>query len=70
MSLTELLPTVQSLYRQDKLRLIELLAAELVRSESPSPIQAGQTYPLWSPDRAYEAAGMLLAALDAEEDRP
>jgi len=68
MSLAELLPTVNSLSRQDKLRLIELLAEELARSEEPSPMEAGQSYPVWSPDRAYDAASMLLRALDVEGD--
>jgi len=70
MSLTELLPTVQSLSRQDKLRLIQLLAAELAETEEPGFIPAGLSYPLWSPDRAFDAAATLLQALDAEARRP
>ncbi len=70
MSLTELLPTLRSLSRQDKLRLIELLAGELVQSEDPSPIPADLSYPVWSPDRAYHAADALLRALDVDEARP
>ena len=70
MSLVELLPIVRSLSRQDKLRLIQLLAGELAQAEEPAPIPAGQTFPLWSPDRAYDAAAALLRALDDEGDRP
>ncbi len=70
MSLVELLPTVRSLSRYDKLRLIQLLAVDLAQAEEPPPIPAGQSYPLWSPDRAFDAAAVLLRALDAERVRP
>lgn len=70
MSLVELLPTVRSLSRQDKLRLIQWLAVDLAQAEEPVPIPADQDYPLWSPDRAYDAAAVLLRALDAEEGQP
>ncbi len=69
MSLVELLPTVRTLSRHDKLRLIQLLAVELAQAEEPDPIPAGQSYPLWSPDRAYDAAVALLQALDVEGER-
>ena len=65
MSLTEVLPDVQSLSRLDKIRLIQLLAQELERDESDL-IEAGHSYPVWSPDRAFPAAAALLQAL--EED--
>ncbi len=70
MSLVELLPTVRSLSRQDKVRLIQWLAVELGEVEGPAPIPAGRSYPLWSPDRAYDAAAVLLRALDAEGRGP
>jgi hypothetical protein len=66
MSFVELLPTVRSLSRLDKLQLIQLLAADLAQAEEPTPIAAGQDYPLWSPDRAYDAAAELLRVLEAE----
>jgi hypothetical protein len=69
MSLVELLPTVRSLSRQDKLRLIQLLAGELAQAEESDPIPAGQYYPLWSPDRAYDAAAVVLRALDDKGGR-
>jgi hypothetical protein len=65
MSLAELLPGVRSLSRVEKLRLIQLLVEELVRSEE-SVIAAGQSYLVWSPDQAHEAAAVLLQALGAE----
>jgi hypothetical protein len=70
MSIMELLPTLRTLSRIDKLRLIQLLAEDLAQAEEPSPISAGQTYPLRSPDRAYGAAAVLLEVLEAEGARP
>ena len=70
MSLAELLPTVRSLSRMDKLQLIQLLASDLAQAEEPAPIVAGQDYPLWSPDRAYDAADVLLGMLEAERTGP
>jgi hypothetical protein len=70
MSFAELLPSVRSLSRIDKLQLIQLLAADLAQAEDPAPISAGQTYPLWSPDRAYDAAAVLLQVLEEESGSP
>lgn len=70
MSLAELLPTVRSLSRHDKLQLIRLVASDLAEAEGSAPIAAGASYPVWSPGRAYEAAAVLLRALDAEATRP
>jgi hypothetical protein len=70
MSLVELLPTVRSLSRQDKLRLIQWLAGELAQTEELNPIPAGHSYTLWSPDQAYDASAVLLRALDADASRP
>jgi hypothetical protein len=66
MSLTELLPEVESLSRGDKLRLIQFLAEQLARDEEPSPIEGGHSYPVWSPDRAFDAAVILMKALQDE----
>lgn len=68
MSLAEVLPTVQKLSRAEKLRLIELVAAELGRSEDLAPLEGGQTYSIWSPHDAYQAAEVLLGML--EEGKP
>ena len=69
MSLTEVLPEVQTLSRLDKLRLIQFLARELERDEE-GMIEPGRSYPVWSPDRAFAAAAVLLQALEEEKDRP
>jgi hypothetical protein len=61
-ALAEVLPEVQSLSRLDKIRLIQVLAQELEHDES-DVIEPGQSYPVWSPDRAFTAAEALLQAL-------
>jgi hypothetical protein len=47
-ALSELVPEAKSLSRIDKLRLIQLLAAELAGDEG-SDIKASGSYPVWSP---------------------
>jgi hypothetical protein len=72
MSLTEVLPEVQSLSRIDKIRLIQFLAQELERDES-GLIEPGRSYPIWSPDRAFSAAAPSCRrwrTRKASHDRP
>jgi hypothetical protein len=69
MSLTEVLPEVQSLSRPDKIRLLHFLTKELERDEGDL-IEPGQSYPVWSPDLAFTAAEALLQALEEEKRRP
>jgi hypothetical protein len=66
MSLVEMLQDIQSLPRADKLKLIQVLAQELAEAEGPSALQAGQSYPVWSPDQAFAAAETLLQTLRPE----
>jgi hypothetical protein len=66
MSLAQVLPEVQSLSRADKIRLIQFLAQEL-ESDDRSVIEPGQSYPVWSPDRAFSAANALMQALEDEK---
>lgn len=68
MSLTEMLPNINSLSRVEKLRLIQLLAQELAEGEDNPAIPANQSYPVWSPDQAFAAADTLLQSLRAEKD--
>jgi len=67
MSLSDLLPTIQALPRSDKLRLIQLLAADMAREERAVADLADKTVPVWSPHDAFEGAATLLRAL--EQDR-
>ena len=66
MSLIDVLPGLQSLSRGDKIRIIQYLARELERDEE-SPIEPGQSYPIWSPDQAYSAAEVLLKELENDK---
>jgi hypothetical protein len=70
MSFVEMLPIFRTLSRVEKLQLIQLLADDLAQAEESTPLMPGRAYPLWSPDRAYEAAGVLLRELEAERTGP
>jgi len=63
--LAELIPEAKSLSRVDKLRLIQLLAEELAGDER-NGIEANISYAVWSPDRAFSAADVMLEALAKE----
>jgi hypothetical protein len=63
MTLAELLPEVQALSRLDKMRLVELLTQEL-EQDRHDLIEPGKSYEVWSPDRAFSAADILLKALE------
>ncbi len=67
MSLADVLPQVHSLSRTDKLRLIQLVAQELAEAEA-TLIEPNRSYPVWSPDRAFDAAATLMRVLDAEKE--
>ncbi len=69
MSLTDVLPEVQTLSRLDKIRLIQFLARDLAQDEE-NLIEPGRSYPVWSPDRAFEAAAILLQVLEDEKGKP
>ena len=62
MSITEMLPEVRSLSREDKIKLIRLLAQELERDEAEI-IESGRDYPIWSPDSAFAAGATMLEVL-------
>lgn len=64
MSLSELLPTLQTLSREEKFRLVRILVSDLESEDLRSPIKAGEKYPVWSPIDAHEAGSILLGELD------
>jgi hypothetical protein len=70
MSLTDLVPAVQALPRADKLRLVQILVTDLAREEGVSILEGAVSYPVWTPYDAYDAAGVLLRALDSERPKP
>jgi hypothetical protein len=66
MSLADLVPSVQSLPRADKLRLVQMLVVDLARDEGIPLVEADRTYPVWTPYHAYDAAAVLMKTLDAQ----
>jgi hypothetical protein len=64
MTMTELLPTLNSLNRAEKLRVMHYLVIELEKDENILP---PGTYPVWSPFDSYEAANALMEALKADK---
>jgi hypothetical protein len=62
MTVTELYPTLKSLPRADKLKVMQFLVAELAEEEEPT-LQPGAIYNVWSPLDSYEAAHKLAQLL-------
>ena len=67
MSVTELIPMLQSLPREDKLEVIRFLVSDLTQQEGVDLLQSGGLYPIWTPFDAYDAARSLQQLL--EQDR-
>ncbi len=65
MVLSEILPEVRSLSRIEKIQLVQVLVQDLERDES-GLIEPGRSYPIWSPDSAFNAAEVMLQALADE----
>ena len=70
MTLTELLPSIQSLPRSEKVRLIQLLAADVAGETDIGRDLAGKTVPIWSPHDAVQGADTLLRVLEADRAVP
>jgi hypothetical protein len=65
-ALPDLVPAVRALSRADKLRLIQLLVADLACEEGVPLAEPGASYPVWTPHHAFDAAAVLLRELEAE----
>jgi len=63
MSLSDLIPLLQSLPRAEKLQAIHLLILDLANEEGVPLIRPDAEYPIWSPYQAHDAADVLLKAL-------
>ena len=68
MSVAELLPALRELNRVDKLRVMQFLVLELAR-EADGLIDSEAVYPVSSPYDAFEAASVLLQALQTDAPR-
>jgi hypothetical protein len=66
MTLVDLFPTLRSLPRADKLKVMQFLIAELAREEEPT-LQQGATYSVWSPLNSHEAAHQLAQLLESQQ---
>jgi len=64
MQLSELLPNLRELDRPDKLRAMQFLVSELAKEEDI--LLNGQSYPVWSPYNSFDAANILLDALNQD----
>jgi hypothetical protein len=68
--LADLLPALNALPRADKLRVMQMLVAELARDEGLAQVPPGEDNPIWAPRDAFDGAAVLLKALDAEKAGP
>ncbi|MGF1935388.1 MAG: hypothetical protein RM347_013505 [Nostoc sp. ChiQUE02] len=58
----ELISTLRELSRADKFYIMQVLISELAQQETEL-IKPGQSYPVWSPYDAVEAADTMLKVL-------
>ena len=61
---SELISTLRGLTRADKFYVMQLLISELAQQETDL-IKPDQSYPVWSPYDAVEAADTMLKVLQA-----
>ena len=61
---SELISTLKELTRLDKFYIMQILISELAQQETDI-IKPDQSYPVWSPYDAVEAADTMLKVLDA-----
>ena len=61
---SELISTLLGLSRADKFHLMQILISELAQQETDL-IKPDQSYPVWSPYDAVEAADTMLKVLQA-----
>jgi hypothetical protein len=67
MTLTEILPTLQNLSHQEKIKAIQFLATELAKDDQASVLlENGKTYEVWSPYDAFSAEKTLTEMLQKE----
>lgn len=65
-SIAALLPLLKKLQWQEKVMLIQMLAAELSEQDT-TQINLDQSYPVWTPLNAYEASDVLTNLLNEPE---
>lgn len=65
--ITKLFPLLRQLNRPEKLYVIQFLVSELAQEESEI-LQPGVAYPIWSPYDAFDAAAIMLDALEEAKE--
>ena len=68
-TLEEILAPVRALPREDKIKLVELLNAEL-RLREPTRMLPDHTYEVWSPWEAADSAAILQKLLEKRKTAP
>ena len=63
---TEMLNSLHTLSRADKLYIMQVLISELTQEET-NLIKPDQSYPVWSPYDAFDAANSMLEVLEKEK---
>jgi hypothetical protein len=63
---SNILNTLQKLNRADKLYVVQVLISELSQQETDL-IKTEQSYPVWSPYDAFEAANTMLEVLQTTQ---
>jgi hypothetical protein len=58
---------LRALPRNDKLWVIQMMAAEVAREEDAGLPEAAREYPIWSPFDAFEGAATLMRVLEQEK---
>jgi hypothetical protein len=66
MSITDIIPAVQTLSRDEKFELAQLLLKDLAREEQQVVFKEGQVYPIYTPEYAPQAAAQLAKLLKEE----
>jgi len=67
MTLAELLPALHGLPKCEKLRAIQLLAADVAREDGEMLVPSEAAYPVWSPFDAFDGAATLMRMLNDEK---
>lgn len=66
MTLADLLPDLKLLEKSEKLQLIQLLAAEIVKDQQQELTLPSEPVAIWSPHDSPQAAADLLAFLESQ----
>jgi hypothetical protein len=67
MTLHEMMPALHALPRYEKLRVIQLMAADIACEDAGALMERDHAHAVWSPHDAFDGAQALLRALDAEK---